>query len=145
MYVEKSAALNITLKLGKGRVQVETDNSNNHFLFSWQFQVSFEEVLGEPDHTHSIDCVWKCSYKCFNLWKNLCYTLATLLCGICFATFWGCEFAEVAFWHIWYYTPLLRYFEVNIKMIGKFYTVCVQACCDPCFESCGLLFKAFKK
>ncbi|OWF53216.1 Caveolin-3 [Mizuhopecten yessoensis] len=59
----------------------------------------FNDVLGEPDGTHSIDCVWKLSYMCFECWKGLCYKLLTLFCGICIAAEWGCEFAYIAFYH----------------------------------------------
>ena len=45
-------------------------------------QVEFDDVLGEPAGTHSKDCVWKNSYKCFTCGKNLAYNIATLLCGI---------------------------------------------------------------
>ena len=44
-------------------------------------QVSFEDVLAEPDAAQSIDCVWKAAYKCFNLWLGLCYKISTVLCG----------------------------------------------------------------
>ena len=27
-------------------------------------QITWKETIGEPDSTHSIDCVWKCSAKC---------------------------------------------------------------------------------
>merc|ERR1712170_271187 len=59
-------------------------------------KVTFEEILGEPDHTQSLDCVWKYSYKCFNMCKTLCYLILTTLCGIPTAICWGCYFACVA-------------------------------------------------
>ena len=58
---------------------------------------------------------------------------------------WGCEFAVVAFNHIWYITPCIKLYEINFKIFSKFYSVIVHACCDPCYESCGLMFNAFKK
>merc|ERR1712170_190610 len=52
----------------------DPNNLNDHL------KVTFEEALGEPDHTHALDCVWKYSYKCFNFCKALCYLIATTLC-----------------------------------------------------------------
>merc|ERR1711976_907218 len=68
----------------------DPNNLNDHL------KVTFEEALGEPDHTHALDCVWKYSYKCFNFYKALCYLIATTLCGIPMAICWGCYFACVA-------------------------------------------------
>jgi hypothetical protein len=76
-------------------------------------QVAFEDVLAEPEGVRSLDCVWKCSYSCFNCWKNCCYALHTLLCGICIAMEWGCEFAYIAFMHIWFITPCFKVLELN--------------------------------
>ena len=53
-------------------------NNLNNFL-----QVEFDDVLAEQEGTHSADCVWKNSYKCFTCGKNNAYKIATLLCGIC--------------------------------------------------------------
>jgi hypothetical protein len=108
-------------------------------------QVSFEEVLGEPDHTHSIDCVWKYSYKCFNLWKTLCYLIVTTICGIPIASCWGCYFACVAFYHIWEITPSIRALEIECAMQRKLLKVLTGTCLEPCCESCGTIFSAFKK
>ena len=108
-------------------------------------QVAFEDVLAEPSGIHSIECVWKLSYFCFNFWKNLCYKLATLFYGICIAAEWGCEFAYIAFWHIWYITPVLKMLEINCSIVKRIWGQCVQCCMDPCCESCGLVFKAFQK
>ena len=53
-------------------------NGMNNFI-----QVEFDDVLAEPKGTHSSDCVWKNSYKCFTCGKNLIYKILSLLCGIC--------------------------------------------------------------
>jgi len=107
--------------------------------------VSYEEVLGEPDATHSIDCIWTNSYKCFNMWLSLCYKICTTLCGLCIAMGWGCYFAFVSFHHIWYLTPFIKAYEINIRIYAKIYAIWIKNCCEPCCESCGKMFEAFKK
>ncbi|XP_052781811.1 caveolin-3-like [Mya arenaria] len=108
-------------------------------------QCQFEDVLAEPEGTHSIDCVWKLSYTCFNCWKGLCYKISTLLCGICIAAYWGCEFAGVSFSHVWFMTPCLKLFQINCGLCKNVYTQCISCCIEPCCVACGQLFHHFKK
>ncbi|KAL5014248.1 hypothetical protein ScPMuIL_008518 [Solemya velum] len=105
--------------------------------------VQFEDVLGEPDGTHSIPCVWKNSYWCFNLWKSLCYTIMTTLCGICLAMNWGCEFAYISFVHIWYVTPLFKILQLNCGCLQRLYGMCISCCLEPLCTSIGMVFHQF--
>jgi len=117
----------------------DPNNLNDHL------KVQFEEVLGEPEGTHAIDCVWKFSYKCFNLWKNLCYIIMTTICGIPLAMCWGCYFACIAFEHIWQITPCIKAWEINLSICARVYSICVNAFCGPCCEGCAKIFEAFRK
>ena len=80
----------------------------NHFI-----QVEFDDTLGEPKGTHSKDCVWKNSYKCFTCGKNNIYKLLTFLCGICAGLGWGCTFGCLSFCIIWCITPFMRFLNMN--------------------------------
>ena len=62
----------------------------NHFI-----QVEFDDVLGEPVGTHSIDCVWRNSYKCFTCGKNLAYSIMTFLFGIITGKFKLVEYVSI--------------------------------------------------
>ncbi|KAK3585874.1 hypothetical protein CHS0354_038406 [Potamilus streckersoni] len=117
----------------------DPNNINDHL------SCHFEDVLAEPESTHSIDCVWKLSFTCFNFWKNICYKIQTILCGICIAAEWGCEFAYISFVHIWCFTPFFKALDINCGCAKKMYGMCVRCCVEPCCEACGLLFSAFKK
>ncbi|CAD5115325.1 DgyrCDS4308 [Dimorphilus gyrociliatus] len=112
---------------------------NNHLA------VTYEDVIGEPDHLHSIDCVWRFSYKCFNLWKTLCYLIMSTICGIPMAIYWGCLFSCIAFCHIWEITPMFKLFEINVSCYKRFYGLLIHCCLDPICEAVGLCFSAFKK
>ena len=115
-----------------------------HILFSisacFISQVSFEDVLAEPDGAHTIDCVWKCSYNCFNCAKGCCYNVLSILCGVPLALCWGCEFAMITFQHVWQITPCLRVFMINCGCAQKFCGTCLQCCLGPICETAGLLF-----
>ena len=104
------------------------------------FQVAFEDVLAEPDGAHSIDCVWRCSYMCFNCGKNFCYKLMTTLCGLFIALYWGCEFAFITFDQVWCITPSLRIFSIYMGCAQKFFGTCITCFLAPICETCGLMF-----
>ncbi|VDI34537.1 caveolin 1 [Mytilus galloprovincialis] len=105
----------------------------------------FNDVFGEPDGVHSIDCVWKLSAKCFDCWKLLCYNILTIFYGVCIAAEWGCEFAVIAFYHIWIISPCMKIFEINCGICQRIYSTCVNCCIVPWCEAFGSLFSAFKK
>ena len=117
-----------------------------YLILSYLFQtLHFNDVFGEPDGVHSLDCVWKLSHKCFECWKRLCYIIMTTLYGICIAAEWGCEFAYIAFWHIWIISPLMKIFEINCGICQRIYANIVNCCVVPCCEAIGSVFHAFKK
>ncbi|XP_064606147.1 caveolin-1-like [Liolophura sinensis] len=120
-------------------VNRDPNSINNHV------QVAFEDVLAEPEDVRSMNCVWKFTYKCFTLWKQLCYNIATFCCGLCIAMNWGCIFAETAFYHIWYITPYLKWLEINCEPMRKLFRMCLSCCLDPVCESIGTVFHACKK
>ncbi|XP_034308282.1 caveolin-1-like [Magallana gigas] len=103
-------------------------------------KVAFEDVLAEPDGAHSIDCVWLCSYSCFNCGKNCCYKLMTTLCGMCLALAWGCEFALITFQQVWCVTPSLRIFGICMGCMQKFFGTFMSCCLAPICETVGLCF-----
>ncbi|XP_052232586.1 caveolin-1-like [Dreissena polymorpha] len=120
-----------------------TNRDPNHL--NDHIKVQFEDVLAEPEGAHSIDCVWKLAYTCFSCWLGLCYKISTLLCGICIAAEWGCEFASVAFYHVWFITPMLKMCELNCAVFSKMTRTCLSCCIEPCCEACGQFFHNFKK
>merc|ERR1719446_1864414 len=107
---------------------------NNHV------KAEFEDIFGEPDGTHSIDCIWENSYKCFTASKNCCYKLLTILCGLCIALYWGFCFAEIVFDQVWCVTRSLRIASIYAGCIQKYVGICVQCCLAPFCETCGLCF-----
>ncbi|KAK3796835.1 hypothetical protein RRG08_014997 [Elysia crispata] len=115
-------------------VNRDPNNLNDHV------RVCFDEVLGEPDGAHSINCVWNCAYKCFNCCKGCCYKLLTAICGIPLAMCWGCEFASITFWHVWFATPCMRAYMINCGCLQKFYGTCLQCYIQPLFEAYSYCF-----
>lgn len=94
-------------------VNRDPHNMNNYL------QVEYDDVFAEPSGTHSADCVWRNSYKCFTCSKNICYKILTFLCGIFIAIFWGCAFAKISFTVIWCWSPALRALHIVLYPIKK--------------------------
>merc|ERR1712226_122122 len=117
----------------------DPNNLNDHL------KVTYEECIGEPEHTKSIDCVWKFSYKCFNMCKTLCYIILTVLCGIPHAICWGCTFACLAFRHIWQVMPCIRCYSIQMAVQKKCNVIVCDSVFTPACEACGSMFNAFKK
>ncbi|XP_022302671.2 caveolin-3-like isoform X1 [Crassostrea virginica] len=131
---------NNIVKMTTDMVNRDPNNLNSHLgtLF-------FDDVIGEPDGTHSIDCVWKLSRACFEFWKGCCYKINTLCCGCCIAMHWGCEFAYIAFAHIWYITPMFKVLEINCSVCQRLYSMCINCCMTPVCEAFGGIFHHFKR
>ena len=101
-------------------------------------------MFGEPDGVRSLDCVWSMSYMCFECGKNCCYKFLTLLCGVCIALYWGCEFAVLSFDHVWCLTPAMRDFAICIGCWQKLFGTCLSCCLAPVCEACGGIFSNIK-
>ncbi|PAA46897.1 hypothetical protein BOX15_Mlig013541g4 [Macrostomum lignano] len=124
----------------EAKVEVDLVNRDPNQL-NGHLKVAFEDVLGEPEHAHSIDCLWRNSYGCFTGGKNCCYKFVSVLSGLCIALCWGCTFAMVAFYNIWCITPCTKVFKIFIgvfrEMWETFWDCCVGAKCKAlgyCFS-----------
>jgi len=119
---------------GPDMEQRDPMNINEHV------KVNFEEVLAEPEGARSCDCVWRGASKCFTCTLDCCYKLLTAVLGFPLAFCWGCEFACLAFCHIWYCTPCIKSCAIELtacrSILRLFYESTYGACC----EACGMFF-----
>jgi hypothetical protein len=116
----------------------DPNNLNDHVKVAW------EDVFGEPEGAHSHECVWKLAYKCFTGGLSICYMILTFICAVPYALCWGCEFACVAFYHVWIMGPTFRLLSINCVAQQKIMTMMLQGCMVPCIETCGLCFSKIK-
>ncbi|KAK3585889.1 hypothetical protein CHS0354_038424 [Potamilus streckersoni] len=116
---------------------VDLDNRDPQELNS-HVKVAFEDVLGEPESARSIDCIWINSYKCFTCGKNCMYKFLSTICGICIALCWGCEFARLAFLHVWCCTPCIRCYSLNLGILQRCWGSCLNCFLIPLCEACSL-------
>merc|ERR1712071_197964 len=106
-------------------------NLNDHL------QVQWSDIIGEPDAIRSNECIWHCSHRCYRSTKNCCYQFLTVLFAPFFAFCMGCQFACLAFQHIWCFVPGLRCLKMNCVVLRDCFNIILQSCCAPWMEACG--------
>ena len=119
--------------------EIDLVNRDPHDMNNY-LQVEYDDVFAEPLGTHSADCVWRNSFKCFTCGKNLCYKILTYLCGICIALGWGCNFACISFEVIWFWSPFLRALHIMLHPVRKIFQILLSTFLGPMMEVQALLF-----
>ncbi|KAJ8301618.1 hypothetical protein KUTeg_020605 [Tegillarca granosa] len=122
-------------------VKVDLEERDKNGINS-HIKVYFEDVLAEPNGTHSYDGCWETSEFCYNFGLQCCYLTMTSVCGIFIALYWGCEFAIVAFQHVWCGTPILRTINIYTGCLQKCLGTCIACVLAPIMDSCGYLFSS---
>ncbi|KAM9389815.1 caveolin-1 [Phaethornis superciliosus] len=103
-------------------------------------KIDFEDVIAEPEGTHSFDGIWKASFTTFTVTKYWFYRLLSAILGIPMALIWGIYFAILSFLHIWAVVPCIRSYLIEIQCISRVYSICIHTFCDPLFEATGRIF-----
>ncbi|XP_062990108.1 caveolin-1 isoform X1 [Elgaria multicarinata webbii] len=107
-------------------------------------KIDFEDVIAEPEGTHSFDGVWKASFTTFTVTKYWFYRLLSAIFGIPMALIWGIYFAILSFLHIWAVVPCIRSYLIEIQCIGRVYSICIHTFCDPFYEAVGKMFSSIR-
>ncbi|XP_077982598.1 caveolin-1-like [Glandiceps talaboti] len=109
----------------------DPNNLNSHVKALW------DDLIGEPEGSHSSDGVFQCSYKVFYKSKACCYKCLTLFCAVPASLYWGCCFAMASFDMIWCGTPSIKACLMQLGAFKLCYGACIRTICDPMFEACG--------
>nr|pir caveolin - chicken [Gallus gallus] len=107
-------------------------------------KIDFEDVIAEPEGTHSFDGIWKASFTTFTVTKYWFYRLLSAIFGIPMALIWGIYFAILSFLHIWAVVPCIRSYLIEIQCISRVYSICIHTFCDPLFEAMGKVFSSIR-
>ncbi|XP_063427527.1 caveolin-3-like [Mytilus trossulus] len=107
-------------------------------------RVQFEDLFTEPEGSHSIDGVWRASYRVFTGTKHWCYRILSAIFAVPCAFCWGLHFACLTFSHIWTIQPSLRSCNIEIYPMARLWGLFVRSFCDPFCESVGLMLSKIK-
>ncbi|XP_067136903.1 caveolin-3-like [Centruroides vittatus] len=103
-------------------------------------QVEFEDIIAEPEGTHSPECVWKNAQKVYSGTKNSCYSCLSVCCALPISFFVAISFACVTFQHVWCLGPAVKHFRIACHVVRQYVVACLEACIAPCCGVMGLLF-----
>ncbi|XP_072328221.1 caveolin-1-like [Scyliorhinus torazame] len=103
-------------------------------------KIDFEDVIAEPEGSHSLDSVWKVSFTTFTVSKYWCYRIMSAIFGVPLSLFWGLYFACLSFCHIWTILPCIKGCLIEIHCFSRMYSLCIHTLCDPYCEALGKLF-----
>nr|XP_033815067.1 caveolin-2 [Geotrypetes seraphini] len=105
-------------------------------------KVAFEDVIAEPDSTHSFDKVWICGHALFELSKYLLYKLLTLLLAIPLAFLAGLVFAVLSCLHIWILMPFVKTCLMVLPSVQTIWKTMTDGFIAPLFKSMGRCFSS---
>uniref|UniRef100_A0A8B9PI34 Caveolin n=1 Tax=Apteryx owenii TaxID=8824 RepID=A0A8B9PI34_APTOW len=102
--------------------------------------LGFEDVIAEPELTHSFDKVWICSHALFELSKYLIYKLVTLVLAIPLALVAGIIFAVLSCLHIWIVVPFVKTCLMVLPSVQTVWKSLTDVFIVPVFQSIGRCF-----
>ncbi|XP_043466769.1 caveolin-3-like isoform X1 [Leptopilina heterotoma] len=111
----------------------DPNNLNRHI------QVTWDDIIGEPEGIRSPECAWRLSGHCFRLSRGFWYILLSVLIAPLIALCLGITFACLTFTQVWCCVPFVRIFRILFAPIRVFITIIIQAVLRPIFESIGYL------
>ncbi|XP_054582090.1 caveolin-2 isoform X2 [Eptesicus fuscus] len=82
---------------------VDSDPDRDPNQLNSHLKVDFQDVIAEPESTHSFDKVWICSHALFEVSKYVIYKFLTVFLAIPLAFAAGILFATLSCLHIWEY------------------------------------------
>uniref|UniRef100_A0A8C9N4Y9 Caveolin n=13 Tax=Passeriformes TaxID=9126 RepID=A0A8C9N4Y9_SERCA len=104
------------------------------------FQLGFEDVIAEPELTHSFDKVWICSHALFELSKYVIYKVLTLVLAIPMALVVGIVFATLSCLHIWVVVPFVKTCLMVLPSVQTVWKSLTDVFVVPFFQSLGRCF-----
>nr|Q2QLD3.1 RecName: Full=Caveolin-2 [Carollia perspicillata]ABB89775.1 caveolin 2 [Carollia perspicillata] len=105
-------------------------------------QVGFEDVIAEPESTHSFDKVWICSHALFEISKYVIYKFLTVFLAIPLAFAAGIIFATLSCLHIWIIMPFVKTCLMVLPSVQTIWRSVTDAVIAPLCTSVGRVFSS---
>ncbi|XP_077328692.1 caveolin-2 [Lithobates pipiens] len=105
-------------------------------------KLGFEDVIAEPETTHSFDKVWICSTGLYEISKYLIYKVLTLLLAIPLAFIIGLLFAILSCLHIWIVMPFVKTCLMVLPSVQAIWRGVTDSLIAPLFASMGRCFSS---
>ncbi|KAM5302333.1 caveolin-2 [Glossophaga mutica] len=105
-------------------------------------KMSFEDVIAEPESTHSFDKVWICSHALFEISKYVIYKFLTVFLAIPLAFAAGIIFATLSCLHIWIIMPFVKTCLMVLPSVQTIWRSVTDAVIAPLCTSVGHIFSS---
>jgi len=102
--------------------------------------IQFDDVICEPDSSHSFDAIWRLTFIVFSATKLWSYRLMAALVALPCAIFCGFNFALLTCINVWAITPAMRILTIKFGFVKRIWSMVFRTIFDPIFSSVGMLF-----
>ncbi|XP_074658918.1 caveolin-1-like isoform X2 [Tubulanus polymorphus] len=103
-------------------------------------RVMYEDVIAEPEGSHSFGAVWRVAFIVFTETKQWSYRILTGGFGVILGILWGFLFALMAFAKIWLIMPAFKMTTICLQIFGAFWKLFISTILDPLFLSISHIF-----
>lgn len=101
--------------------------------------VSFEDLIGEPDATQGFEAAYRLSFGLFQFVRFWVYRVLMAVLAVPLALLWALVFAFISLVWVWVLTPGLRVFELGFYFFYRVWNSFVRTLLDPVFSSIALV------
>ncbi|KAH9417538.1 uncharacterized protein LOC113788429 [Dermatophagoides pteronyssinus] len=101
--------------------------------------VSFEDVIGEPDATQGFDSAYQLSFGLFQFVRFWLYRILMAIISLPLAFIWALVFALLSLISVWIVTPGFRVMDIMFFFIHRIWSCLVRTFLDPILTSIALV------
>lgn len=105
-------------------------------------KLGFEDLIAEPETTHSFDKVWVCSHALFEISKYVIYKFLTVFLAIPLAFIAGILFATLSCLHIWILMPFVKTCLMVLPSVQTIWKSVTDVVIGPLCTSVGRIFSS---
>jgi len=109
-----------------------------------QVHINFDDVIAEPDGTHSFEPMWRGIFVIFQWTKVWVYRLLTAVIGFPLAFVWGLLYALAIGMNNYLFTPFYKLFALVFFWIGRLWGTLFRELANPVFEAFGRCFSGIR-
>lgn len=106
-------------------------------LINDHVNITFSDLLAEPDSGHSFDAIWRVIYLVFSGTKFWVYKLLAAVVGLPLAIIWAVLFALITLLNVWLVTPLFKLFALVMQIIRMVWAELVSTFLEPVCHALG--------
>ncbi|XP_021499770.1 caveolin-2 [Meriones unguiculatus] len=121
---------------------VDSSRDRDPHQLNSHLKLGFEDLIAEPETTHSFDKVWICSHALFEISKYVIYKFLTVFLAIPLAFLAGILFATLSCLHIWILMPFVKTCLMVLPSVQTIWKGVTDVVIGPLCASVGRTFSS---